>query len=339
MPASMQADRGTHQRAARRVPLRSRRWWPWLKRTLTVAFFALVAALLISEARAVDWSQVFASIRSAPLPVLLGAAALCVLSHLLFSCFDLLGRRYTGHRLGTRTVMAVNFVSYAFNLNMGALIGGVAFRFRLYSRLGLNPGVITRVVSLSMLTNWIGYVLLGAISLLWWPLVLPADWKLGGHALQFIGVLMLAAVSAYLGVCAFARRRTWAVYGHKVKLPSFRLAALQVLMSCANWLLMATLLYLLLRQRVAFDAVLGVLLVAAVAGVITHVPAGLGVLEAVFVALLSTQVPKEQLLAVLLTYRALYYLAPLFAATLMYLLFEAGLKKRAPGAAKGAPSG
>jgi glycosyltransferase 2 family protein len=228
--------------------------------------------------------------------------------------------------------MAVNFISYAFNLNLGALVGGVAFRFRLYTKLGLKLGEITRVVSFSMLTNWIGYVLLGAVSLLWWPLALPADWTLHGHALQLVGALMLLLVIAYLGVCAFARRRTWAVYGHKVKLPSLRLALLQLLMSCSNWLLMAGLLYVLLQQRVAYDEVLGVLLVAAVAGVITHVPAGLGVLEAVFVALLSTQVPKEQLLAVLLIYRALYYLVPLMVATLMYLVFEARLKKGAASA-------
>ena len=40
-------------------------------------------------------------------------------------------------------------------------------------------------------------------------------------------------------------------------------------------------------RSVPYPTVLAVLLVAAVAGVITHVPAGLGVLEAVFVALLS----------------------------------------------------
>jgi glycosyltransferase 2 family protein len=319
---------------AGRRALKSRRWWPWLKRGLTATFFALVAALLISEARAVDWGQVFESMRRASAAVLLGAAALAAASHMLFSCFDLLGRRYAGHRLRTLSVMAVNFISYAFNLNLGALVGGVAFRFRLYTKLGLKLGEITRVVSFSMLTNWIGYVLLGAISLLWWPLALPADWKLHGHALQLVGVLMLLLVIGYLGVCAFARRRTWGVYGHKVKLPSLRLALLQLLMSCSNWLLMAGLLYVLLQQRVAYEEVLGVLLVAAVAGVITHVPAGLGVLEAVFVALLSSQVPKEQLLAVLLMYRALYYLAPLVAATLMYLVFEARLKKRAAGAAK-----
>jgi glycosyltransferase 2 family protein len=59
-----------------------------------------------------------------------------------------------------------------------------------------------------------------------------------------------------------------------------------------------------------------------VAGVITHVPAGLGVLEAVFVALLAHQVAEAQLLAALLAYRGLYYLLPLVVATLAYFATE-----------------
>jgi len=41
-----------------------------------------------------------------------------------------LGRHLTRHRLGTGTVMGVTFISYAFNLNLGSLVGGVAFRYR-----------------------------------------------------------------------------------------------------------------------------------------------------------------------------------------------------------------
>ena len=52
----------------------------------------------------------------------------------------------------------------------------------------------------------------------------------------------------------------------------------------------------------------------AIAGVITHVPAGLGVLEAVFIALLSHQLGRNELLAALILYRFLYYLAPLLLA-------------------------
>ena len=56
--------------------------------------------------------------------------------------------------------------------------------------------------------------------------------------------------------------------------------------------------------------VLAVLLLAAVAGAVSHVPGGLGVLEAVFIAALGSQVPRPELLAALLAYRCVYYLLP-----------------------------
>ena len=40
------------------------------------------------------------------------AVLLAVASFSLYSCFDLLGRRYTGHTLGTVTVMTVTFVAF-----------------------------------------------------------------------------------------------------------------------------------------------------------------------------------------------------------------------------------
>ena len=85
--------------------------------------------------------------------------------------------------------------------------------------------------------------------------------------------------------------------------------------------------WVLLQHRVDYPNVLGVLLVAAVAGVITHVPAGLGVLEAVFVALLSHRVPQAELLAALLAYRAIYYLLPLALALALFVKLEVGAKR------------
>lgn len=300
----------------------SKRWWPWAKHLLQFAFFGIVAYLLVSQARSIEWEEVFATIRRRPITGLLIAAAFSVASYSLYSCFDLLGRHVTGHPLKVRQVVTVNFISYAFNLNMGSLVGGVAFRYRLYSRLGLDTETITRVVGMSMLTNWLGYVLLAGLLFCLSPMPLPPDWKIGTHGLQVLGAVLFAAAIAYMGSCAFARRRTWQIRGHEVTLPSLRLAMLQVSMSSANWLLMGGAMYTLLDHKIAFPVVLGVLLVAAIAGVITHVPAGLGVLEAVFVALLSHQLPRSELLAALLTYRAIYYLAPLVVATLVYVVVE-----------------
>lgn len=302
--------------------LRDRAWWPWFKRALTLLFFIAVAVLLVRYARNVDWQDVFESVRSLPAPALLLAVALAATSHLLYSCFDLLGRHYTGHTLRTRTVMAVNFVSYAFNLCLGSLVGGVAFRYRLYSKLGLKTGVITRVVSMSMLTNWIGYMLLAGFIFLVHTPELPPTWKMSNFGLQWLGAGLVAVALAYLVACAMAGDRSWTVRGHEIYLPPWRMALLQFVMACTNWSLMAGVVYVLLGQRIPYSDVMAVLLIAAVAGVIAHVPAGLGVFEFVFVALLSHVVPESRLIGALLGYRAIYYIGPLAVAALLYLAME-----------------
>jgi uncharacterized membrane protein YbhN (UPF0104 family) len=315
--------------APRQAPKRP--WWPWLQRALTLAFFALIAVFSIRYARGVDWAQVWAAIVGTPARVLAGAAALAALSHGLYSCFDLLGRHYTGHRLPPRRVMQVTFVSYAFNLNMGSLVGGVAFRFRLYSRLGLDKATITRVLTLSMLTNWLGYLVLAGAVFSLAPLPLPPDWKLDSGGLRWLGIALLATAAAYIALCLFSKRRSFSLRGHELLLPRPRMVAVQLALSITNWSVIGALLYLLLGGQVSYPSVLSVLLVAAVAGVITHVPAGLGVLEAVFIALLSHRVPEGPLLGALLSYRALYYIAPLLIASALYLVLEARGRRVAAG--------
>jgi hypothetical protein len=257
---------------------------------------------------------------------LLGAAALAATSLLLYSCFDLLGRHYTGHRLSTPSVMLVTFTSYVLNLNLGSLVGGVALRYRLYSRLGLRLGVITRVMTISMLTNWMGYLLLGGFVFSFFTPGLPPTWKISSGGLQILGFALLTIGAAYLAMCAFSPRRSFMLRGHELTLPSGRLALLQVSLGALNWMIMGGVVFVLLQQTIAYPAVLSVLLVAAVAGVITHVPAGLGVLEAVFVALLSHQLPQHELLAALVAYRVIYYLAPLAIAAATLLVMESRAK-------------
>jgi glycosyltransferase 2 family protein len=96
---------------------------------------------------------------------------------------------------------------------------------------------------------------------------------------------------------------------------------------------MALVIYVLLEHRIDYPSVLGVLLVSAIAGVVSHIPAGLGVLEGVFIGLLGTRLPESTLLAALIGYRALYFLGPLLVATLILATFEAKpvFRRRAAG--------
>jgi len=309
------------------APPRSRRplgpWWPWVRRGLTGAFFALVAFFVFRYARGVDWRAVWEAITNTPAHVLMIALGLAAATHAIYSCLDLLGRHYTGHRLAKLKVMQVTFISYAFNLNLGAAVGAIAFRIRLYSRLGLDSGTIARVISLSIVSNWLGYLVLAGLAFTVAPLELPPTWKIGSEGLRWLGGFLLLVAFGYIGLCVGARQRSYTVRGHELLLPPARLVAAQLAIGCAHWLAMAAIVWTLLRAALPYPTVLSVLLIAAVAGVITHLPAGLGVLEAVFLALLSHRLPEPALLAALLTYRALYYIVPLLLAVGLYLFVEA----------------
>ncbi len=320
-----------------RTGLSSKPWWPWTRRALWAVFFVLVGTLLFSQARDIEWNKVVAAVRELPAWSLALAAALAAVSHALYSTFDLLGKWWTGHALPVRTVVPVTFVSYAFNLNLGSLVGGFAFRYRLYSRLGLDNNTITRVLGMSLVTNWLGYLVLAGVVFAIGAVTPPPDWRIGAMALRALGAALVAVAAAYVLMCAFAKRRSYAVRGHEFELPPLRVALLQLAMSCVNWAVIAGVIFVLLQQQVPYPTVLGVLLIAAVAGVLTHIPAGLGVLEAVFIALLAgDDIARSQILGALLAYRFLYYLAPLVIATVVFLVIEARARKlRAAGTGRG----
>jgi hypothetical protein len=115
---------------------------------------------------------------------------------------------------------------------------------------------------------------------------LPAHWYISQTTLRSSGRLLLIS-AFYLWACAFAKRRHLTIKGQRLVLPSWRFALLQMAVSAPNWMAMGAIIWLLMAQQVDYFLVLGVLLVSSIAGVIVHIPAGIGVLEAVFIAMLS----------------------------------------------------
>ncbi|ANY87140.1 MULTISPECIES: lysylphosphatidylglycerol synthase domain-containing protein [Pseudomonas] len=297
-------------------------WQTWGKHLLTLLFVILIPVLLYSLARNLDWNEVRQSLLAYKPGALAVGLLLAFTSYLVFASYDLLGRAYTGHQLPARQVLPVAFVCYAFNLNFTTWVGGVALRYRLYSRLGLDTPTITRILTLSLLTNWVGYMLLAGTVFTLRLVKLPESWAVGATGLQLIGIALLALALGYLLACGFAKRRTWRLRGHELTLPSLRLALCQVVLGMSNWALMAALIHWLLPHDLFYPSILGILLISCVAGVVAHIPAGLGVLEAVFLALLHGQLGQGTLVAALLGYRTLYYLIPLLLALVIYLVLE-----------------
>ena len=293
-----------------------------------LGFFVLIVWLLVSRTRAVDWSEVWVALQALGTPVLLASLLLSLLSYALYGGYDLFARHYTRQSLPKSLTASIAAICYAFNLNMGAWLGGIGLRYRLYSRFGVERGTITRIVGLSLVTNWSGYCLLAGIAGSFGFVDLPDGGRIGDLGLRLIGFALLLGVTSYVALCGVSRRRSFSLRGTTVTLPSLRMAVAQIALSVANWMTMGLIVHLLLGAEIAYPTVLAVLLLSGIAGAVAHVPAGLGVVEAVFLALLGDAMADTELLAGLLAYRAVYYIAPLALAALGFAFVEALARRR-----------
>lgn len=301
---------------------KQRPWLKWGKRAFTLFFFIAVPVLLFTLMKNLDWNEVMHALESYKASTLALGFVIAAGSYLTYCGFDVLARRYTEHKLSVKQIIPVTFVCYAFNLNLSSWVGGIALRYRLYSRLGLDVPTITRILSLSLITNWLGYMLLAGFVFAGDFVDLPEGWKIGDTTLQLIGFVLLAVCFAYFAACRFSKKRTWTVRKQQFVLPSLNQALRQALLGALNWGLMALLIYVLLPEKAFYPAVLGILLISSIAGVIAHIPAGLGVLETVFITLMQHQFSKGQLLAALIGYRVIYFLIPLVLALVVYVVLE-----------------
>lgn len=296
--------------------------WQRVRRWAVPALGILVLAMLVMHAHKIDWAGAWKALQRYPWQVLGVVWLIATASHALYGCFDLIGRLHTKHRLSAPHTWAIAVASYGFNLNLGSLVGGVALRGRLYARAGLDEATVAQIVAVSLGTNWLGYAAVagglfasGAIESL-------GRLPIGVQALRGGGVALLALVLGYGVACFWLKGKTWAWRGRRLTFPAPQVAALQLSLGAANWLTMASAMYVLLGTEIPYATTLGVLLVASIVGVVTPIPAGLGVLEAAYLAMLSGSVPQGRLMGAVLAYRALYYFLPLAGALLLYLMLE-----------------
>jgi uncharacterized membrane protein YbhN (UPF0104 family) len=133
-----------------RQPKPSRRW---LGAALTVALLALAGWLTARLLHDLDWAQVHATLSDYRASTLALALLAALVGYITVSLYDLVGRYYTGHTLAVKRVLAISFIGYTFSLNLGGMVGGVGFRYRLYSNAGMPVATAARVIGLSILGN------------------------------------------------------------------------------------------------------------------------------------------------------------------------------------------
>ncbi len=304
-------------------------------RIVRVVLIALVyvaaGAALYYTFREFSWGQFQEDIRQRSFfgGRLLLAVGLLALNYLFLMGYDLLGIRYIGRPLALRKLALASFIGHVSSFNFGAILGGSSMRYRFYSAWGFRPLEILQVLAVLGITFWLGVMLLAGVVFILAPMEVPPDVLAGiplwlrpvvvpfFEHLPWFGAILLAVVVGYVGLCA-VRREPLRVFSWEVPLPPPWMTVGQLAVSCADLMIAAAILWLLLRtpHQVPYIHCLGIFLLAMVLSVITHVPGGIGILEATVVFFL----PDEQ--SAVLLYRGVYYLLPLAVAGVLLLGFE-----------------
>ena len=304
---------------------------PYAGPAFGVALFAAALWVLHHELRAYSYKEVVAALRGLPHWRLALGLLLTIASYGVLTGYDTLAFRYLGHALRYEQIALASFVGYAFSHNVGAsFLGGGAIRYRLYSSWGLSASEIATIVAFNGITFWLGFLVLTGFALVLEPsAALPAATFSRGTE-SAIGVACVALVALYVGWSAVRRTPVrWRTF--EIRIPPLDLTLIQLTLSTLDWALAGSVLYALLPSSptLGFPGFLAAFLLAQVAGLASHLPAGLGVFETVIMVGLAPHLPGSTVLGSLVAYRVLYYLLPLVAAGVLLGLHELSYRRAA----------
>lgn len=298
--------------------------------------FALVAFGLYRLTAEVRYDEVLDALSQTSWSAIALAAIFTGLSFLALIFYDCNALDHVGRKTAFPSVAVTAFMAYAVGntVGFGPLSGG-AIRFRAYSRLGLSPGEIARVIAFVTLSFGLGLLAVSALATL---AVAPRVAGILGIDALWLRVIALVILVALFAVFYAGRNgRTVGIGSLRLSLPDSRTVSRQFLVSAMDIAAAASVLYVLLPQtHVGWPAFLAVYAVAIGFGVLSHVPAGLGVFEAVIMAGLSNAIGIDQLLGSLVLYRLIYYVLPLLLATVLLLITEMRQLALRPGVAEAA---
>jgi uncharacterized membrane protein YbhN (UPF0104 family) len=232
-------------------------------------------------------------------------------------------------------IAACSFVTYALGHNIGAsVLSGGLVRLRAYCASGLTAVEVAVLVALCSFTFAFGTVLLlGIIFVVHPEIVQPLDALIPFLALPVPLVQGIGAVM--LGLCGLYVLGSWLhfkpVHFRSVHIvyPRLPVVARQLMAAPLELIAAAGIIYFVLPDtgNPGFLIVLGAFLLSFSAGLISQTPGGIGVMEAIFLAVLHT-VPPSDVIAALLIWRLMYLLIPLAISLPLVVAFERAQLRR-----------
>ncbi|MBL8272122.1 MAG: bifunctional lysylphosphatidylglycerol flippase/synthetase MprF [Steroidobacter sp.] len=276
--------------------------------------------VLLAEVR---FSEVMRQMEAEPLQDLLLALLATALSYLILTGYDLSAMKYAEVRIKRSTVLLTSFIAYALGntVGLGVLTGG-AVRMRLYTAAGIDANKVAQVIAFNASAFTFGTAAFGAAGLLWGAEGVAQLAHMPAWLLRVIAGAVLLAVIAFIALSA-RRREVMVAWRWKVRLPPAKLAVQQLVISALDLLASAAALWFLLPEGAVDPAAfMAWYSIALVLGILSHVPGGLGVFEAVILLACGDRAPVEHVVSALVLYRVVYYLLPLVVAAILLAAYE-----------------
>ena len=288
-----------------------------------VVLFALALSVLQRQLAEYTYDQIGDEFLSIPREKVCYSILFTVISYLLLTLYDLFAIKYVGGNLPYWKVAMASYVGYTLSHNLGfSLVTGGAARFRLFSLWGLSTTQIAQAIAFSGLMFWFGWALLSGIVLCLEPppaIGFLSDFPIG---FQLLGAILLLATLWIL--------TWWCGRHHPLKLKDFEFHSppVKLVVSClmaaaTDWFFACGVMFVLLpKSSLNLLQFLGVFQLSQIIGLVSNVPGGLGVFEAIVMLFIPPEIPRAQVIGVLIAYRIIYYIVPLALSTTLLLTHE-----------------
>jgi glycosyltransferase 2 family protein len=289
----------------------------------SVVIAGLAAYVLYTTFQRISFADVLANVRATPVGTLWLAAACAAGALTVLAAYEVVVVRYVKHCIGRSKPVITALIAFPLGHAVGqALLSGSALRYRMYAPAGFSAMEVGATVLLCGMPYVLAFGLLLDLALVFGAGELAPLFRISSEWLFALGCLGLVKDVGYL-VFVWRRKKPVRLGGWAVNVPPLRLTALQLVVGIVDIVLISSVLYLLLPDsaEIALLPFIAVYLASILVGVVSHVPAGLGVLESMLL-LLMPHVPPEQLLASVLLYRVIYEVIPLVIALVIWGTYE-----------------
>jgi uncharacterized membrane protein YbhN (UPF0104 family) len=283
----------------------------------------LAAYVLFRTFQRISIAEVLENIRRVPASTLALAVAFTAGALMTLSLYEVVVVRYVKHCIGRARPIVTALIAFPLGHAVGqAMLSGGAIRYRMYSPAGFTAMEVGATVLLCNLPYALGFGLLFDLALVFGADKLAPLFRISSHWLLLLGCLGLAKDMGYL-LFIWKRKAPIRLGGWSVNVPTMKLTALQVVVGIIDVVLVSSVLFLLLPDAagIAYLPFLAVYLASVLVGVLSHVPAGLGVIESMLLLLLP-HVPPAELLAAVLLYRVIFEILPVIMSLAIWAGYE-----------------